>query len=69
MSQAQERRRAEVWESQHKESHERSISELRELKKQIDSMNQSSDAYKALKATYDSQYAAAEAFFVKYYES
>lgn len=69
MSQAREGRRAETWESQHKGSHEKTVGELQEMKKQLDSMESTSDEYKALKTTYDARYKAAEDFFVKYYES
>lgn len=69
MSEAQERRRAESWEAHGKQSHERSIARLQEMKAQLDRMNPESDEYKVLKATYDDDNASAEAYFVKYYES
>jgi hypothetical protein len=68
MSDAQEKRRAESWESQHKEGHEKEMAELREMKKQLDSMDPASDEYEALKAKYQDRYSAAEAFFMRYYE-
>lgn len=69
MSQAQERRRAEAWESNNKEIHERHVADLQMMKKRLDSLDPGSDEHKALKADYDKQYQAAEAFFMKYHES
>ncbi len=68
-SQAQERRRAEAWETHHKESHETSVNELQEMKARLDAMDQSSPEYAAFKAKYDEQYQAVQDFFVKFYES
>ncbi|AUT75466.1 hypothetical protein C2L64_44565 [Paraburkholderia hospita] len=69
MSQAQERRKAEAWETHHKESHENSVKELQEMKARLNTLDQSSPEYAALKVKYDEQYQAAEDFFMKYYES
>ncbi|MGR0116418.1 hypothetical protein [Ralstonia pseudosolanacearum] len=69
MSQAQERRRAEAWETQHKESHEKSIRELQEIQTRLKALDQSSLEYAKLKAEYDEKRQAAEEFFMKYYES
>lgn len=65
MSQAQERRRAEAWETQHKESHEDSMKRLREMKARLDVLEAE---YMELKAEYEKQFKAAEEFFLKYYE-
>lgn len=69
MSQAQERRRAEAWETQHKASHEESIKKLQEMKKCLDKLDTASAEYTELKSQYDTAYAAAEDFFMRYYES
>lgn len=69
MSQAQERRRAEAWETHHKESYENSIRKLQEMQTRLEALDQSSPEYAALKFKYDEQRQAAKDFFIKYYES
>lgn len=69
MSQAQEQRKARMWEEVHKETHEKSLAELKEIKAKLDTMDQNTQAYITLKAEYDSKYEAAEAFFMQFYES
>lgn len=69
MSQAQEERRARMWEKVHKQQHEESIAELITIKARLDAMDKNSDDYKVIKGEYDRKYEAAESFFIKFYES
>jgi len=65
MSQAQEGRRAAAWEHFHKESHEKSLEELRMMKAKLGTLNPESEEYKALQAEHDAQYEAALSSFMK----
>lgn len=69
MSQAQERRRAETWEAQHKKTHEESIKALEEMKMRMDAMDPSSAEHASLKANYEVAYNAAKDFFMKFHET
>ena len=68
MSQAQEQRKARMWEEVHKKTHEKSLAELREIKSKLDTMEINAKAYITLKAEYDSKYKAAQDFFNQFYE-
>lgn len=68
MSDRQDRLRAELWESTHKEIFDKMMKEYREMDANLKVFIGSPEEYKILEAKRDSLFQAAEHFFMKFHE-
>ena len=66
MSIRQEKMKAQMWESTHKEEHEKDIKKLQTLKAELAVLKEGTPEYNLKKEDYDKKYSSAESFYMKF---